>query len=323
MRTWLHRRIRPVKGAHYLLVLGLLIGLLIGILSGCMPIARGAASSKPTPTPPRARTPTPTPDAATESRAVSRAEPPSVPFMTEVYTSPFGQRMTYYLHVPPPYSTQLSYPLVLLLHGGGEVAKTSNTPAQNASVLLSQQYVSIWASATVQRRWPSFIVVPQVVAPSRWVNVPANTGSYELAANPTESLLLALDIVTSLQQEYTTINARRIYLTGLSMGGYGAWEAAERWPYRFAAVAPLAGAGDPARAANLVNLPVWAFQGTDDVVVPISGSRDMIRAIQASGGHPRYTEYPGTGHDIWVRVYSNTAFLSWLFAQEQPPATVS
>ncbi|HLJ81745.1 MAG TPA: alpha/beta hydrolase-fold protein [Ktedonobacterales bacterium] len=313
MRSRLH--MRPVKGAHYLLVLGLLIG----TLSGCMPIVRGAVSPKPTP----ARTPAPRPSAATESRAVSQAEPHSVPFMTEVYTSALGQRMTYYLHVPQPYSTQRSYPLVLLLHGGGEVARASNTPAQNASVLLSQQYVSIWASATVQNRWPSFIVVPQLVAPSRWVNIPADTGSYELATNPTEALLLALDIVTSLQQEYATINARRIYLTGLSMGGYGAWEAAERWPYRFAAVAPLAGAGDPALAGNLVNLPVWAFQGSDDVVVPISGSRDMIRAIQAAGGHPRYTEYPGTGHDIWVRVYSNPTFLAWLFAQERPPATVS
>ncbi|HEV7234704.1 MAG TPA: prolyl oligopeptidase family serine peptidase [Ktedonobacteraceae bacterium] len=133
---------------------------------------------------------------------------------------------------------------------------------------------------------------------------------------------MAKEIVDALQKEYQGIDSNRLYITGLSLGGYGVWDAIERWPSYFAAAIPIAGAGDPSKAAVLKDLPIWAFHGSADTTVPASGSRDMIATIKAAGGHPLYTEYPGAGHEIWDFVYATTGtaqhtpgVLSWLFSQ--------
>jgi len=236
-------------------------------------------------------------------------------YVMRVYTDAQGMSMTYYLSIPHPIEPGQRYPLVLLLHGGGERGKSTNTPQQNRSLLLRQSYVAVWSSAAVQKRWPSFIVVPQVMDNDRLVDVPASSGSYWMASQPSNSLRLAREIVDALRQEYRAIDPTRIYITGISMGGYGIWDAVVRWPTYFAAAAPIAGAGDPSHASVLVDLPIWAFHGTADTIVPVAGSRDMIQAIRAAGGHPRYTEYVGAGHGIWMQVYTSPDFLSWLFAQ--------
>ncbi|HLH63346.1 MAG TPA: prolyl oligopeptidase family serine peptidase [Ktedonobacteraceae bacterium] len=261
----------------------------------------------------------PTPTAAQPSETATTFEG----FQTFIYTDITGMKMTYYLYIPAHYNAQKKYPLVLILHGGGEVAKPSATPQQNSKVLLTQFYVQTWISPAVQQQWPSFILVPQVMSPDRWVNVPASTGSYTMAAQPSNSLRMAKEILDMVQQQYKGIDASRLYITGLSMGGYGTWEAIERWPDYFAAAAPLSGAGDPSKAYLLVDEPIWAFHGAKDTVVPVSGSRDMIAAITQAGGHPLYTEYPDAGHGLWGPggVYdpkADLAFFEWLFSQKLP-----
>lgn len=255
------------------------------------------------------------------SKSVSKAAPVVHGYETLTYIDSNGMKMTYYLYIPSNYTPQQKYPLVLVLHGGGERANPKKTPAQNRTLLLSSYYTQVWISSAIQEKWPSFIVVPQIAATGRWVNVPANVGSYTLAAQPDDSLRMAKEIVDSLQQTYQGIDAHRLYVTGLSMGGFGVWEAIERWPNYFAAAAPLSGAGDPSKAALLVHLPIWAFHGARDTTVPVSGSRNMIQAIIQAGGHPRYTEYPNDGHDLWEpgKVYSPTAdpaLFAWLFSQK-------
>lgn len=238
-------------------------------------------------------------------------------YITRTYTDPDGRSMTYALHIP---SSHLFgphvYPLVLLLHGGGERGNSSYQPDQNGAILEDTPYVEQWTSAAVQHQWPSFVVVPQVVDDHRWVAIPSTQGSYHLAPQPTEELLLAKEIVESLQSNYADIDAGRLYITGISMGGYGVWDAIERWPDLFAAAAPIAGGGDPTQARELISLPIWAFHGGNDGIPPAVASRAMIQAIRAAGGHPRYTEYPQAAHDIWLDVYSSPAFLSWFFAQK-------
>lgn len=244
-------------------------------------------------------------------------------YETLIYRGPNGLQMPYYLALPAGYNPQKKYPLVLVLQGGAEVAKPKASLAQDRKLLLSQYYAQVWISAAVQDKWPSFVLLPQVVAPDRWVNVPARTGSYTMSAQPSVSLSAAKAITDMLQRAYSSVDANRIYVTGLSMGGYGAWEAIERWPDYFAAAAPLSGAGDPTRAGVLVHMPIWAFHGAKDTTVPVSGSRDMIQAITQAGGHPRYTEFPNGMHDLWEpgHVYSpgnDPAFFTWLFSQKRP-----
>lgn len=240
-------------------------------------------------------------------------------YVTRTFTDANGRSMVYNLHIPDDDQPQHFYPLVLLLHGGGERGQSANSLEQNRSVLVGNPYVKQWTSAQVQSRWPCYIVVPQLMDDQQWVDVPSAQGSYRLAPQPTNTLLLAKEIVDTLLQTYPDIDAGRLYITGISIGGYGVWDAIERWPDIFAAAAPVSGGGDPAGAIRLTHLPIWAFQGGNDGDPPPSASQAMIQAIRAAGGHPLYTEFKQSGHDIWLQVYTSPEFLSWLFAQKSLP----
>lgn len=244
---------------------------------------------------------------------------------------PGGFSLTFYLYLPKGYTSGTRYPLVLLLEGSGERADASKSAAENRNAIVANPYAQVFGpgytdpnSEKVQEHWPCFVVIPQLVNPDRFVDVPGSQGSYVMAPQPNSPLRMTKEIVDTLQLAYDNIDPDRLYVTGLSMGGYGTWEAAERWPDYWAAAAPIAGGGDPSKASRLVNLPLWAFHSADDSVVPVSGSRDMIAAIRAAGGHPKYTEYSDLGHGCWLAPYSimgnpspTPDFFSWFFAQRK------
>lgn len=166
------------------------------------------------------------------------------------------------------------------------------------------------------------MLAPQTPVGKQWVDTPFSQGSYSLASTPVSaSLSTVFSLQNSLEQQYS-IDTNRLYLTGLSTGGYGAWDLSLRHPGVYAAVIPMSGAGDPSLAASLVNTPVWDFHGALDGVVPVSGSRDMINAIRASGGSPLYTEYPNADHGIWDVAYNTPGLVAWTFAQHLTPAAV-
>ncbi len=255
-------------------------------------------------------------------------------FQIYTFTNAQHQSIRYYLYVPASYNPAQKYPLVLFLHGGGERIKSSYTEAQTEARLFQNAFVQIWgenstvaANPDVQQHWPSFVVIPQMLQSQQWVNVDVSKGSYKQTAQPSVPLLLAKEIVDSLQTKYSGIDANRLYITGYSNGGLGTWDAIERWPNYFAAAAPISGAGDPSKAAVLAHMPIWAFHGSADTTIPVTGSRQMIAAIRAAGGDPRYTEFPGKGHGvfIWGPVYGATGnasenvpgFFSWLFSQRK------
>ena len=113
------------------------------------------------------------------------------------------------------------------------------------------------------------------------------------------------------------VDPARVYLTGLSMGGYGSWDLAARHPHRFAALLPICGGGDAATAPRLTSVPIWNFHGTADPVVPVERSRAIIKALTAAGGTPISSELEDVGHDSWTPAYGNAAVLDWLFAQRR------
>jgi predicted peptidase len=134
----------------------------------------------------------------------------------------------------------------------------------------------------------------------------------------TDALLLLLDEVT----RHYRIDESRVYLTGLSMGGYGAWHLGSECPDRFAAVVPVCGGFDallgyPERVCKLQRTPVWAFHGVKDKVVPPSESRALARQLRRCGGNVRLTIYPDLGHDCWTRTYADPALYAWLLQQRR------
>jgi predicted peptidase len=113
------------------------------------------------------------------------------------------------------------------------------------------------------------------------------------------------------------VDKSRVYLTGLSMGGYGTWSLAAAHPEKFAAIVPICGGGNPADAKKLVGLPIWVFHGAKDPTVPVQRSREMVEAIKAAGGNVKLTEYPEAGHDCWTETYDNPELYTWLLAQKR------
>ena len=135
-----------------------------------------------------------------------------------------------------------------------------------------------------------------------------------MASKSTAHTLAAL--LDEIEHDYA-VDPDRVYVTGLSMGGYGAWEVAMQFPQRFAAIAPVCGGGDTTTVCVLRNVPVWAFHGEQDRIVPLEDGKVMVDTLRNCGGNVKFTVYPHTGHDSWTQTYSNPHFYSWLLEQSR------
>lgn len=202
------------------------------------------------------------------------------------------------------------YPLVVFLHGA------FGRGTDNKKQLRSG--VDEFVKDANRKKHPCFLAIPQCPPDKQWTDVGWFDGkrNVPLAKSPTEPSALVLDLIEALGEE-RRIDKERIYLTGWSMGGYGAWDLITRRPELFAAAIPLSGGGDPAQAEKLARLPIWALHGDADPLVPVQRSRDMIAAIRKAGGQPKLTELKGVGHDAWTIAYKDPQVLDWLFEQKK------
>lgn len=194
----------------------------------------------------------------------------------------------YLLYLPEDYLTsQKDFPLILFLHGAGERGNdVSKVEIHGPPKLIAKEGKS----------FPFVIVSPQCPKEDWW------TSGKQL-----DILNAFLDDIL----ENYRIDKDRIYLTGLSMGGYGTWSLAAAHPDRFAAIAPICGGGNTWDARRVANLPVWVFHGAKDQVVPIEKSEIMVAALEKAGGSVEFTVYPEAGHDSWTETYNNPDLYEW------------
>jgi predicted peptidase len=230
-------------------------------------------------------------------------------FETMQYTDVSGNILLYRLLKPKMLLEQHTYPLVLFLHGLGE--RGNNNKAQ------LKWGVKNFATDENIEKYPCFVAAPQCPMNDLWAALQNLSPPYNMAEKPAEAMRMALELVGALQKEYPQIDPKRIYVTGLSMGGFGTWDAVQRQPDLFAAAVPVCGGGDVSKAERIVHIPIWAFHGAEDRLVIPKWSRDMIKAIQEAGGNPKYTEYPGIGHQSWIKAYSDPELFIWLFSQKK------
>ena len=134
--------------------------------------------------------------------------------------------------------------------------------------------------------------------------------------NASKPMGLVMEVIAKLRKEHD-IDSSRIYIMGLSMGGYGTWDTIQRYPNLFAAAVPICGGGDETNA-HRITIPVWAFHGDKDNAVPVERSRNMIEAMKKAGMKPKYTEYPGVSHNSWSRAFETPELLQWLFSKRRP-----
>ncbi len=224
------------------------------------------------------------------------------------YKTAYGETLKYRIYVSPGLKEGEKVPLVLLLHGAGE--RGDNNVAQ-----MTHGVKGIISYAQKNNQ-PLILVAPQCPAGMQWVNVPWGADSHVMPEFPSYPLKLALELCQQIA-DTMPVDKKRIYITGISMGGYGTWDAIQRKPDYFAAAMPVCGGGDAQFGKALAKLPIWIFHGDKDGVVKTQRSRMMVEAIKNAGGNPNYTECKGVGHDAWNPAYSDQQALAWLFAQKK------
>jgi predicted peptidase len=169
----------------------------------------------------------------------------------------------------------------------------------------------------MMQKYPCFVLAPQCPQDSKWVDVDWSADYHTMPAKPSKHMQAVLKLVDTMVQKLP-VDMNRIYVTGISMGGYGTWDIIQRRPSFFAAAVPVCGGGDANQAPVLKDLPIWTFHNKGDDVVKSKRSSDMIAAIKKAGGKPRYTEYDVAGHNCWDTTYNDMEMYKWLFAQSRP-----
>jgi len=191
----------------------------------------------------------------------------------------------YLLFLPEGYGQkQQKWPMILFLHGAGERGSDLEKVKKHGPPRIVEK----------QTDFPFIVVSPQCPEDGWW----------------TEEVEVLINLLDDIVSRYN-VDKERIYLTGLSMGGYGTWALACAYPERFAAIAPICGGGKRFMAYKLKDTPVWAFHGAKDNVVAIKESEDMVNAINEIGGTARLTVYPDAWHDSWTQTYNKKELYDW------------
>ncbi len=248
-------------------------------------------------------------------------------FQRAIYIDKSGNKLPYQISTPetnpslspaminersvsPPYGgARGGLPLVIFLHGSGERGTQNHEQMCNG--------VHAFCEKWVREQHPHYLLVPQCPPDVRWGGSSAEWQAL-YQPEPTVPERMVLELIEKMLQEHPDIDPKRVYITGLSMGGFGTFDLLMRHPELFAAGLPICGGGDPHYADKIKNIPLWVFHGGLDNAVNPRCSRQIVHALEKIGGKVKYTEYTTLYHDIWNVTYYNPAVLEWLFAQRKP-----
>jgi predicted peptidase len=230
-------------------------------------------------------------------------------FEARTHTTSEGWAMPYRLFRPEA-SGRL--PLVLYLHGAGGSGDDNRKQIEGSNLFG----VFLWALPETQRRHPCYVLAPQT--DRRWLRygVVPSTGRRGLVPGFGQGAAAAVEVLEALRGEFA-IDEHRIYVTGNSMGGAGAWHMVAHRADVFAAAVACCGGPTAESGAENPGVPVWNFHGDADTAVPVEVSRERIEARRKAGGKPLYTEYPGVGHNVSRWAYTEPALPEWLFARRR------
>jgi predicted peptidase len=229
-------------------------------------------------------------------------------FSYETYKNAGGDSLQYRFLFPDNDPTR-KYPLIIFLHGSGERGNDNNAQLKWG--------VMNFASDENMKKYPAFVIAPQCPTNLQWANaIRGKNGEIIMQSSPSKPMQLLMELINQIKTKFS-IDTNRIYITGLSMGGYGTFDALERYPHFFAAAVPVCGSGDITKAASIAHIPLWMFGGADDPSVNPNLLYDMVNALVKLGVHPGFTEYPNVGHFSWIAAYNDPMMMTWLFSQHK------
>jgi len=182
------------------------------------------------------------------------------------------------------------FPLILFLHGAGERGNNIEIVKRHGIAKIVEQ----------KDNFPFITISPQCNLNSSWLQI----------------LPQLYELLNFIIENYK-VDKRRIYLTGLSMGGFGTWHLAINYPELFAAIAPVCGGGNPEFAYKIKDTPIWAFHGDNDEIVPVSFSKEMVNELKNLGANVKFTIYQNTGHDSWTETYKNEELYKWFLSNSK------
>jgi predicted peptidase len=222
-----------------------------------------------------------------------------------------GDRLPYRFLTPAKIEPGRKYPLVLFLHGAGERGTDNEKQLVHGS--------SLFAKAENRAKFPCFVIFPQCPDGKAWVEVPwGDKKPHRQPAMPSTPLRLTRGLLDKFVAEHPA-DRDRVYVMGLSMGGFGTWDFAARYPDLVAAVVPICGGADDTTAGKLKDIPAWVFHGAKDTAVWPERSRSMVDGLKTAGGTVRYTVYATVGHNSWDHAFREPELLPWLFGQKKKP----
>ncbi len=210
-----------------------------------------------------------------------------------------SESYAYQVYLPPQIEDKEKLPLIIFLHGIGQRGSGGFVPTTGAGGAIARHYFA---------QVPAVVLLPQCRLGSYW-------------SEPIMEKMVMREIAQTVEE--FGADEQRIYLTGVSMGGYGVWYLASRHAGKFAALVSICG-GSPftkgdrfdAIVRNVGKTPAWLFHGEDDKVVSVTESRQIAAVLEANGGNVKYSEYPGVGHNVWLNAATEKDLMSWLLAQK-------
>jgi predicted peptidase len=226
-------------------------------------------------------------------------------FSHEKFVNSNGKTLNY-RQLVSDYSPNAKYPLVIFLHGSGERGDDNESQLKWG--------VMNFAEDQNMKKYRPIVIAPQCPKDMGWSNISYETMS--LKPDASEPMNLLIELINEAKEKLP-VDTTRIYITGLSMGGFGTFDAITRFPNLFAAAVPVCGGGDVSKAATFSHIPMWIFHGALDAAVSPVLSHDMVGALTKAGAHPGYTQYPEAGHFSWIAAYSDAMMMEWLFSQRK------
>jgi predicted peptidase len=241
--------------------------------------------------------------------------PASVFYQKKEFVFAEGKALPYRILYPDNYDKSKKYPLILVLHGAGERGKDNEKQLMHGSKLF--------VTDENRKNFPAIVLFPQCPEESFWAVTKIDRNQqpfkieFDYGAEPNWPLAAANDLVKKIIKE-EAVDASKVYITGLSMGGMGTFESVYRNPDLYAAALPICGGGDVNRYdKRIAKTAFWVFHGADDAVVDVKLSREMADKLKSLKSEVKYSEYPGVNHNSWDNAFAEKDYLNWMFSHKK------
>lgn len=220
-----------------------------------------------------------------------------------------GKKLLYRVLKPAKIEKGQRYPLILFLHGAGERGDDNTAQLVHGSTLFTKK--------ENREKYPAYVIFPQCPKGKKWVEVDWSDKKPHVSPKaPSEPMRLTKLMLDQFVKD-NPVDEKRIYVIGLSMGGFGTWDFAQRYPDVVAAAIPICGGADVTTAEKIKHIPIWVFHGANDNAVWPERSRLMVEALKKATGNVKYFEYDKVGHDSWTPAFAEKDLLKWMFAQKR------